>query len=53
MEKVQETLKRLVLESERIKVHQLSISEYDKLPQLFDDFIAKIQEIGPNPYKGM
>jgi quinone-modifying oxidoreductase subunit QmoB len=53
MGKVQETLQRLVLESERIQVVQLSISEYDRLPQIFDDFVKKIQEIGPNPYKGM
>ena len=53
MEKVQETLQRLVLESERIQVLELSISEYDRLPQIFDDFMRKIQEIGPNPYKGM
>jgi quinone-modifying oxidoreductase subunit QmoB len=53
MEKVQETLTRLVLEIERIQVLQLSISEYDRLPQIFDDFVKKIQEIGPNPYKCM
>jgi len=53
MGKVQETLQRLMLESERIQVHQLSISEYDKLPRIFDDFLETIQEIGPNPYKGM
>jgi quinone-modifying oxidoreductase subunit QmoB len=52
MEKVQETLKRLVLESDRIQVLQLSISEYEKLPQFFDDFMARIEEVGPNPYKG-
>jgi len=51
MEKVQETLNRLVLESDRVQVHQLSISEYEKLPQIFDDFMEKIEEIGPNPYK--
>ncbi len=52
MEKVQETLQRLRLESERIQVLQLSISEYHQLPQLLDDFLEKIDEIGPNPYKG-
>ena len=51
MEKVQETLKRLVLESDRIQVHQLSISEYENLPKIFDDFMEKIEEVGPNPYK--
>ncbi|MFH1487041.1 MAG: FAD-dependent oxidoreductase [Chloroflexota bacterium] len=53
MGKVQETLQRLALESERIQVVQLSISEYDKLPQIFDDFLKKIEEVGPNPYKDM
>ena len=53
MEKVQDTLTRLVLESDRIQVHQLSISEYEKLPQIFDDFLEKMDKIGPNPYKGM
>jgi quinone-modifying oxidoreductase subunit QmoB len=53
MEKVQETLQRLVLEAERIQVLELSISEYDRLPQIFDNFANTIQEIGPNPYKGM
>ena len=52
MEKVQDTLKRLVLESDRIRLLQLSISEYEKLPQIFDDFLEKMEEVGPNPYKG-
>jgi len=51
MEKVQETLQRLVLESDRIEVHQLSISEYAKLPQIFDDFMETVDRVGPNPYK--
>ena len=53
MEKVQETLTRLVLEAERIQVHQLSIDEYHKLPQIFDEFMETINRVGPNPYKGM
>jgi len=52
MEKVQETLQRLRLESDRISVWQLSISEYAKLPQIFDDFMETIEKVGPNPYKG-
>ncbi|MCK5318731.1 MAG: hydrogenase iron-sulfur subunit, partial [Anaerolineales bacterium] len=51
MEKVQETLQRLVLESERIRVEQLSISEYERLPQIFDEFMETIEKVGPNPYK--
>ncbi len=50
--KVKETLDRLMLESERIGQVQLAINEWDKLPQILDDFYKKIDEIGPNPYKG-
>ncbi len=53
MEKVQETLDRLKLESARIRVLELQISEYEKLPQIFDDFLEKINEVGPNPYKSL
>lgn len=49
--KVQETLNRLVLESERIRSLELSINEFDRLPGIINDFAEKIDEIGPNPYK--
>lgn len=52
MGKIKETLDRLRLESERIRILELSIDEYDKLPGIFDDFLKKIEEVGPNPYKG-
>ncbi len=52
MEKVQETLNRLMLESDRVQVLQLAINDYDKLPNIIDEFMAKIDEVGPNPYKG-
>jgi quinone-modifying oxidoreductase subunit QmoB len=52
MGKIQETLDRLVLESERIKVHQLAINEYGQIPDLLNEFMEKIEEVGPNPYKG-
>lgn len=52
MGKIQETLQRLVLEPDRIRVHQLSLDEFDTLPGIFDDFLEKIREVGPNPYKG-
>ncbi|MEW5706742.1 MAG: hydrogenase iron-sulfur subunit [Actinomycetota bacterium] len=52
MGKVQETLNRLVLESDRVQLLQLSIDEYDKIPSIIGEFMEKLQEIGPNPYKG-
>jgi len=50
--KVQETLDRLMLEAERIDQVQLPINEYDKLPEILNQFVDKIKEIGPNPFKG-
>jgi quinone-modifying oxidoreductase subunit QmoB len=52
MENIQEALQRLMLEPERVQVWQLAISEFDRLPQIFDSFLETIEEVGPNPYKG-
>jgi quinone-modifying oxidoreductase subunit QmoB len=52
LENVKETLQRLRLESERLQLTQLAINEADKLPALFNDFMERIREMGPNPYKG-
>ncbi len=53
MENVQEKLKQLVLEPERVKLLTLSIDEYGKIPGIFNEFVEQIREIGLNPYKGM
>jgi len=53
MENVQEKLKQLVLEPERVKLLTLSIDEYEKIPQIFNEFVEEITEMGFNPYKGM
>lgn len=52
LSKIKETLDRLVLESDRVRFETVSITDYAKLPELLDDFAKKIEEIGPNPYKG-
>jgi quinone-modifying oxidoreductase, subunit QmoB len=52
MTKIQETLNRLVLESDRVKLEQISITDYSRLPEILDEFSARVQELGPNPYKG-
>jgi quinone-modifying oxidoreductase subunit QmoB len=52
MTKIQETLDRLILESDRIRIEQIEISDYDRLPAVIDEFLETIEEIGPNPYKG-
>ncbi len=52
LENVKDTLERLQLESGRIELVQLGIDEYDRVPKLIDDFVARVRELGPNPYKG-
>jgi quinone-modifying oxidoreductase subunit QmoB len=49
---VQEKLKQLALEEERVQIVQLPIDEFEKLPQLVNDFADEIEEIGLNPFKG-
>ena len=53
MGNVKEKLKQLVLEEERIEVHDISIADYDKIPKIFDDFLETIESVGLNPYKDM
>jgi quinone-modifying oxidoreductase subunit QmoB len=52
MDNVRETLGRLALEPERVRVMEVAISESAVLPARLTDFVAAIQAIGPNPMKG-
>ncbi len=52
MSKISETLERLVLERERIEVHELTIDEYKKIPEIVNNFVETLSEFDPNPYKG-
>jgi quinone-modifying oxidoreductase subunit QmoB len=52
LSKVSETLDRLALESERVRFETVSITDYDKLPALLDEFAETIDKVGPNPFKG-
>ncbi len=52
MENVQEKLKQLVLESERVQIHSLALTDYYKIPGLIGEFMETIDTVGPNPYKG-
>ncbi len=52
MENVRETLQRLFLEPERVKLVQVEISDWPKIPEILDQFVEEIKKIGPNPYKG-
>jgi quinone-modifying oxidoreductase subunit QmoB len=50
--KVAETLDRLDLESDRVRMEQVAITDYDKIPAMLDGFAEKLEKLGPNPYKG-
>jgi quinone-modifying oxidoreductase subunit QmoB len=52
LENVKETLQRLQLEPERLQTTQLAINEWNRLPVLFNEFVERIRDMGPNPYKG-
>ena len=49
--KLSETLDKLGLEADRVQLIELAISEFDKLPKIINDFVERVQEIGPNPFK--
>jgi quinone-modifying oxidoreductase subunit QmoB len=52
MQKIGDALSSLALEEERVAQFQVAIDEYDKLPQMIDEFVEMVEELGPNPFKG-
>jgi quinone-modifying oxidoreductase subunit QmoB len=52
LEKISETLERLVLEPERIRFEQISMTDQDKVTAVVEECMETIEEVGPNPYKG-
>ncbi len=52
MENLQETLTRLSLESERVRVVELGRDEWDRIPAVLDDFAKTLDDLGLNPLKG-
>jgi quinone-modifying oxidoreductase subunit QmoB len=51
LENIQETLTRLALEPERIKLVELAHDESARIPQLLDEFADELEDLGPNPMK--
>jgi len=52
MSKIDDTLKGLNLEPERVASYEVAITDMERVPQLINDYAAKIVEIGMNPFKG-
>jgi len=52
-ENVQETLTTMMLETERIKTEFVEINDFDKIPEIINDYMEVIEDIGPNPFKDL
>jgi len=52
MGKIDDTLKQLGLESERVASYEVAITDSRRVARLIDDYAARIKEIGMSPLKG-
>ncbi|MBI3370291.1 MAG: hydrogenase iron-sulfur subunit [Betaproteobacteria bacterium] len=52
MSKVDETLKTMSLETERVATYEVAITDLKRLPQLIEDYAKVIDKIGMSPMKG-
>ena len=52
LSKIDDTLKSLNLEPERVQNFEVAITDIERVPQLINDYAAKINEIGMSPLKG-
>jgi quinone-modifying oxidoreductase subunit QmoB len=49
--KVDETLKTMSLESERVMTHEVAITDIQRIPQIINDYMKTIEQIGLSPFK--
>jgi quinone-modifying oxidoreductase subunit QmoB len=52
MSKIDDTLKQLGLETERVATYEVAITDSRRVAQLIDDYAAQIKRIGMSPMKG-
>ncbi len=52
MSKIDDTLKQLGLEPERVVSHEVAITDSKRVAKLINDYAAQIKEIGMSPMKG-
>ena len=51
LENMREAVERMQIEPERLKLTQLAINEYGKLPELINEFVEEIGNMGMNPMR--
>lgn len=49
---MKETLTRLSLESDRLRVVELARNEMGRIPEVLDEFAKTLEDLGPSPLKG-
>jgi quinone-modifying oxidoreductase, subunit QmoB len=52
MKKIGDALASLALEVERVTQKEVAIDDYHKIPEIINSFVAEIEALGPNPFKG-
>jgi quinone-modifying oxidoreductase subunit QmoB len=52
MDNVAESLNSLGMEPERVRLVEIAIDEYDKVPGVINEFVEDVVGMGPNPFKG-
>jgi len=52
-ENIREKLEKMAMDKDCVEIHQLQISEYARLPEIFEHLAETIERIGMNPFKGM
>ena len=52
MSKIDDTLKTLNLESERVRDLEVAITDIERVPEMINKYAAELVAIGPSPFKG-
>jgi quinone-modifying oxidoreductase subunit QmoB len=52
MSKIDDTLKQLGVEPERVVTHEVAITDNARVAQLINDYVAQLNDLGPSPMKG-
>jgi quinone-modifying oxidoreductase subunit QmoB len=53
MSKIDDTLKTLNLESERVRDLEVAITDIERVPEMINKYAAELVAVGPSPFKGM
>ena len=52
MSKIDDTLKTLNLESERVRDLEVAITDIERVPEMINKYAAELVAVGPSPFKG-